>query len=204
MRVPILMAILALGCLGMSKKPQISVRFHTETNKQDSDTFSMPVKLKNIQRSTYVNRVPDLSERNIQSIYPFPAADGSWGCVFMLDPNGRLRLETISTEHRGEALIIFVATPNGMHQVTDMIIDRPVTDGVISVPSGLSQIEVAVLRQRFPVLGEGKTKKKPTKKKKFDPEDWSGNPDVEPAPAPNAAEPPPTPTKGEPLPRVAD
>ena len=161
---------LALPSHGMSQKPAITVRFHTETNARDSDTFAMPVNLFYQRRQAYLNRVPDFSEKQIQSIFPFQAKDGTWGCVFQLTGQGRIRLESLSSETRGTALVVFVGTKGGQHQVVDMVIDRPVTDGIISVPQGLTELEILALRKQFKEMGA----KKPDAggQKKSDPTDW--------------------------------
>jgi hypothetical protein len=201
----------------MSQKPKVTVRFHTETNKQDGNTFAMPVKLKFQQRQTYLARVPEFSERNIQAIYPFRSSDGSWGCVFQLDPQGRLRLETMSSEAQGSALVVFIGTKNGQHQVVDMLIDKPVLDGIITVPRGITDLEALVLSQQFPVIGQEKNKKKkPAAPKKDDPTDWTidrkrnheqppAAPGTSPAAAPRTAAPTAARKTPEPiLPRAAD
>ena len=144
---------LPLPTRAMSQKPQITVRFHTEANPNDGDSFAIPVNLFYQQKKVYLSRVPDLSEKQIERILPFPAKDGSWGCVFKLNPQGRIRLETMSGEIRGSALVVFVATKTGQHQVADMIIDRVVTDGIITIPRGLTELEVAILKKQFKIIG---------------------------------------------------
>ena len=63
-----------------------------------------------------------------------------------------------------------------------MIIDRIVSDGVISVPRGITELEMLVLRDQFKVLGADKPK--PVKKEtKDDVTDWSiHRPTPQPAP----------------------
>lgn len=168
-----LASAVVLGTLpasAMSSKPKVSVRFYTETNAQIGSTFAMPARLDNMQRDAHLNRVPEFSELQITAIFPFPATDGTWGCAFRLSEQGRIRLETLSTESRGTALVVIIGTKKGQHQVTDMMIDRPVTDGVITVPKGITDIEIAVMRQQFKVLGVEKVK--PVKEKKDDGTDW--------------------------------
>jgi hypothetical protein len=142
--------------LGMSTKPTITVRFHVETNARDGDSFALPVNLANARRRTHVERIPAISERQVTSIYPFLTGDGSWGCTFKLDAEGRIRLETLSSEQRGLAIVVFTSTKTGLHQVTDMVIDRPVTDGIITIPTGLSDGEVIALQKQFDLIGQKK------------------------------------------------
>ena len=158
MRFPLLcIAIASLAfrppCHAMSKKEDITVRFHTEANRNDSDTFSIPVNLLYQRRQAYLSKVAGLSEKQIEKILPFPAPDGSWGCVFKFNPMGRIRLEAMSAEIRGSALVVFVSTKAGHHQVADMIVDRPVTDGIITVPRGLTEFEIEMLKKQFKILG---------------------------------------------------
>ena len=159
MRLPLLCtAILSLVlshvCPAMTKKTPIAIRIHTEANKNDTDTFSIPVNLIYQRRQAYLSKIADISEKMIERILPFPAKDGSWGCVMKLNPMGRIRLENMSGTLRGSALVIFVTTAASRHQVADMIIDRVVTDGIITIPRGLTDFEVALLKKEFKILGE--------------------------------------------------
>ena len=137
----------------MSQKAEITVRFHTEANPNDGESFATPVNLFYQHRQVYLSRVPDVSEKQIEKILPYPAKDGSWGCVFKLNSQGRMRLETMSGEIRGSALVVFVSTKSGQHQVADMIIDRPVSDGIITIPRGLTEFEIALLKKQFKIIG---------------------------------------------------
>ncbi len=165
MKFRILAAILAMGAsaLGSSQKPKVTVRFHPEVNPNDGATFSMPVKLQYQRRAAYVARVPVFSEKQIKAIYPFPADDGTWGCFFQLDDQGRIRLESVSSEQLHTALVLFIGTKTGQHQVIDMLIDKPITSGTITIPRGMTEAEVFVMKQQFPVIGEEKGKKKKAK-----------------------------------------
>lgn len=145
---------LPLPARAMSKKSDITVRFHSEANKNDSEAFAIPVTLIYQRRQAYLSRIPDFSEKQIESILPFPAKDGSWGCVFRLTPQGRIRLETMSGEIRGSALVVFIGTKAGQRQVADMIIDRPVSDGIISISRGLNPLEILLLKKEFKTMGE--------------------------------------------------
>ncbi len=141
--------VLALACLGMAKKPSVTVRFYAEANARDGEPFSKPITMHNPERQAYIERVPSVSEQSIKAMYPFQAADGSWGASFKLDNKGRIDLEAVSGERRGSSMVIFVVTPKGIHQVTDMIIDRKVRDGVITIPRGLTELEVAELTKEY-------------------------------------------------------
>ena len=55
----------------------------------------------------------------------------------------------LSTERRGSSMVIFVVTPKGIHQVIDVLIDKKVRDGVITIPSGLTALEIAALKKEY-------------------------------------------------------
>lgn len=154
------LVLFAAASLGMSSKPKVTVRFHSETNRNDSSSFATPVKLHYANREAYINRVPDFSERNIKAIFLWKNADGKWGCAFKLNDSGRIRLETLSSDNRGSAIIALIGTKQGVHQVVDMVIDRPITDGIVTIPTGITDIEMLVLKSQFPIMGAVKGKKK--------------------------------------------
>ncbi len=152
----LLIVLLAVSCLGMAKKKSaVTVRFHSETNPNDTSTFGMAVTLTNPDRQAFVSKIPDFSEADISAIYPFPADDGTFGCTFKLDAHGKLALETMSRDKTGKVL---VAVING-RQVENMIIDRPVSDGIVTVHNGLFPAEIALLQKKFPTLGQTGKKK---------------------------------------------
>ena len=177
MKFRILAVILAFGAsaFGSSSKPKVTVRFHAEVNPNDGTSFAMPVNLQYQRRAAHVSRVPVFNEKQIQAIYPFEADDGTWGCYFQLDVQGRIRLETMSSEQMHTALVLFLGTKSGQHQVIDMLIDKPISTGAITVPRGMTAAEVVVMKEQFPVIGEEKNKRKKVaepKPKKVDPNDY--------------------------------
>lgn len=167
-----LLVLAAVSSLGMSSTPKVTVRFHSEANRNDTSSFSAPIKLAYAQREAFINKVPEFSERNIKAIYPWKTSDGTWGCAFKLNDSGRIRLETISSDNRGAAMVAFIGTKKGMHQVIDMVIDRPINDGIVAIPRGITDIEMLVLKNQFKVLGEEPEPKKKKDEKPADPLDW--------------------------------
>lgn len=152
----LLPGLLALAALGMSKPPPITVRFYVEANARDGDAFAKPITLHNPEREAYIERVPSISEQSIKAMYAFQAKDGSWGVAFKLDPKGRMDLEVASTAKRGGSMVVFVMTPKGVHQVIDMLIDKPVRDGIITIPKGLTEKEIASLSKVYPLIGQAR------------------------------------------------
>jgi len=152
----LLSASLACAFLGMGNKPVISVRFYAEANKQDTERFARPITLRNPPREAFVESVPTIHEKQIRAVYPFQAKDGSWGCAFKLDNSGRINLEVVSTTRRDGTLVAFVGTKAGVHQAAELFIDKPIRDGIISIPNGLTELQIAAITKSWPVLGQKK------------------------------------------------
>jgi hypothetical protein len=151
--LPIL--LLALCCLGMGqKKPGLSVRFYTQTAQSDSETFAVPVTLLSGQQ-TYLDEIAAISEHDIVAIYPFTVPDGSGGCTLKLDDHGTIALDTVSVTKRGTLLICAI---DG-RQVADILIDKRIVDGIVTIPGGITTDEMKELLKKYPVLGGGGKKK---------------------------------------------
>lgn len=153
---PLLLALSAPTLLGMGDKPDVTVRFFVEANANDTDKFATPIRLQNPPREAFIEKIPAIHEREFRAVYPFRAKDGSWGCAFSLDQSGRIDLEVLSTGRRGSSVVVFLATKAGTHQVVDMLIDKPIHDGIISIPYGLTDLEIAAITKSWPVIGQKK------------------------------------------------
>jgi len=151
------LVLLALALAGFSQKlKHCTVTFHVEANKKDGGPFSVPVMVKNPPREIFVEKMASITEREIQSIFPFAANDGTMGCAFKLDDHGRVWLDSLSIEHLGQSLVAFINN----RQVIDMIIDKRVSDGIITIQSGLTNEEIEILKMKFPLITNGKHKAK--------------------------------------------
>ena len=131
-------------------KPPLSVRFHSTANPMEGEPFVMKVKVPNPTREVTIHKVPEISEQDIAAVYPFGAPDGTLGCSFKLDTHGAIGLDTLSVDKRGTILVALVNN----RVVTAMMVDRRVADGIITISSGLSTAEVAMLQKRFRTLGQ--------------------------------------------------
>lgn len=152
----LLAALLPLLLLGMASKATIQVRFFAEAKMQDTEKFARPIQFRNPPREGYIQRIPTIHEGQIKSIYPFQATDGTWGCAFILDNDGRINLEVASTERRGSYLVAFVSTKKGTHQVVELLVDKVIRDGIISIPNGLTELEIVGLTKAFKIAGQKK------------------------------------------------
>jgi len=147
--------LLALALIAAASKPKLTIRFYTEANASSGSGFTMSAQMPDSARKLTLSKIAQISEGDIVAIYPFPVADGTIGCSFKLDLHGKVALDSLSSESHGGLLVGFV---NG-RAVTAMVIDRRVSDGIITIPSGLTPAEVEMMRKNFPTLGEKKSKK---------------------------------------------
>ena len=83
---------------------------------------------------------------------PYPAQNGSFGALFQLDDHGRTVLDTLSVERRGGFLFVLI---NG-RMITELRIDKRVSDGKIYVPSGLTAADVELMKKQWHSPGERK------------------------------------------------
>ena len=79
--------------------------------------------------------MPWISEQDVTAFSAYPAQDGTYGALIQLDEHGRVVLDTLSVERRGGFLFVFV---NG-RLITQLQVDKRVSDGKIFIPSGLTR-----------------------------------------------------------------
>jgi hypothetical protein len=147
--LPWLAAAVLLGATGAAKKPPLDLRIHTEGMAAEAPTFAFPATLLN-GKPVHLARMPLLTQREVGAVYPFTAADGSEGVYLKLDNHGSGLLKQHTMNRRGGTLAVFL---NG-RQISNLLVDRPVTDGIVAIPRGLSAEDIQLLTSFFPVLGE--------------------------------------------------
>lgn len=147
--------LVAIACLaltaGAKKQKAVSLRVHPEGGTEGGQ-FSKPIELINQKKVVNMATMPLLNEADIISAYAFPDPNGSgtYGAYFKLEPHGAKLLEQQTLSQRGTYLLVFF---NGRH-VTDLMIDRPVQDGLFAIPAGLTPMEADLLKYDFPVIGQ--------------------------------------------------
>jgi hypothetical protein len=147
----LLLPVVALLFVAAGKKqPELTVRFFAEANPKDTDTFATAVQLQYPPRKAFVQKIPVISERDVLAIYPFQASDGTMGCAFKLDNHGRIAIDSLSIEKRGSSLVAVV----NERQVIDMLIDKRVSDGIITIPRGLTVQEAMMIQEKFNTIGQ--------------------------------------------------
>jgi hypothetical protein len=128
-------------------------RVHLEANARDGEVFAQPIR-SITGRAVYIEKIPWLSERDVRRFYPYRAADGSYGALLELDDHGRTVLDSMSVEHRGSYLYVFI---NG-RPLTELQVDRRVSDGRIYLASGLTESDIKSMARDWKLIGGGKTK----------------------------------------------
>jgi len=143
------LTLAALLCTGGAKKPPFELRIHHEGLAAEAPSFAFPATLLD-GTPTHLARMPLITHREIRGIYPFDAADGSRGVYLQLDPHGAGLLNQHTSARQGGTLAVFL---NG-RQVSNLTVDRPVSDGIFSIPRGLTAEESELMATLFPVIGE--------------------------------------------------
>jgi hypothetical protein len=145
----------ALFCVAGAKKPTIDLRVHAEGTEAEAPTFAIPATLLN-GRPTFLQRMPLATQSEIEAVYPFAAADGSEGVYLKLGAHGSRLLQQHTMSQQGKMLVVML---NG-RMVSNLLVDRPIADGIVAIPRGLTQEDIAILTSSFPVLGQQNSTKK--------------------------------------------
>ena len=140
--------------LADAKSKKCTVRVHAQGNENDTSVFATPVTAPVSGKNIFIEKIPTISEHDVSAYRPYAAANGSFGVLLQLDDHGRLALDTLSVERRGGTLLVFV---NG-RLVTELFIDRRVSDGQIFIASGLTAADIASMQKSWPQIGAKKSK----------------------------------------------
>ena len=148
MRTAAVAALAGLLALSESEAKQHSTfRVHVEASANDGPVFSTQFRSQLSGKTVAIGKVPVISERDVTGLQVYRASDGSYGALFQLNDHGRLALDSLSIERRGGFLFVFV---NG-RPITELQIDRRVSDGKIYIASGLTTNEIELLKKDWPV-----------------------------------------------------
>jgi hypothetical protein len=140
----------ALGWAGGDKK-NAQVSFHVETDVSDNPKMIFPYELQGKER--YFRRIPELSTSDFVAFSPFPADDqASYGALIQLKGSAGKRLNAVSTANQGKW---FVCQAFG-RLVDGVLIDQPVSDGVVIIWKGLTLEEIRELDKTMPRIGDKK------------------------------------------------
>jgi len=135
-----------------AKQRHCAFRIHAQANPQDTDVFSMSARATSSGKDIAIQKMPWITEHDVMAFSPYPGQNGSFGALFQLDDHGRVVLDTLSVERRGGFLFVFI---NG-RMITELHIDKRVSDGKIYIPSGLTAADVELMKKQWRLLGQRK------------------------------------------------
>jgi len=135
------------------KTPPASISFHMQGGAAEAPKFAR--KVKTMAGTHFFRKVPEISTKDIIAFSPFPADDNrTYGIVFKINPQATRRLQAATTMNRGKFLLALV---NG--QALGVVrIDKPVTDGMLVIWSGIKLNEIQLYDQVAPRIGEDQKK----------------------------------------------
>jgi len=137
---------------GMAKQRHCTFQVHAQANPQNTEVFATSVRAQISGKNVTIEKMPWLSERDVIAFSPYPALNGSYGALIQLDEHGRLVLDTLSIERRGSFLFVFI---NGRF-ITELQIDKRVSDGKIYIPSGLTASDIDLMKKDWRLIGQRK------------------------------------------------
>jgi hypothetical protein len=145
-------------CVGLAlinaaaKQRHCTFRVHAQANPKDTDVFSISTRATSSGKNVAIQKLAWITENDVMAFSPYPAQDGTFGALFQLDDHGRTVLDTLSIERRGGFLFVFI---NG-RMITELQIDKRVSDGKIYIPSGLTVADVELMKKQWRSPGERK------------------------------------------------
>jgi hypothetical protein len=137
---------------GLAKQQHCMFRVHAQANQQDTTVFATSVRAQVSGKDVAIEKIPRISEQDVIAFYPYPAANGTYGALFQLDEHGRIALDALSIERRGSLLFVFI---NG-RPITELQIDKRVSDGKIYIPSGLTAGDINLMKKDWRLIGQRK------------------------------------------------
>jgi hypothetical protein len=135
---------------GVAKQRHCTFRVHAQANPRDTEVFATSVHAQISGKDVAIEKMPWLSEHDVLGFSSYPAPNGTYGALIQLDEHGRVVLDTLSVERRGRFLFVFI---NG-RLITELEVDRRVSDGKIYIPSGLTAADIDLMKKDWRLIGQ--------------------------------------------------
>src|SRR5436305_15225738 len=148
----ILLCLLWAPIAGIAKQRHCTFRVHAQANPRDTEVFATSVRAQISGKDVAIEKMPWISEHDVIGFTPYPAQNGTYGALIQLDDHGRVVLDTLSVERRGGFLFVFV---NG-RAITELQIDKRVSDGKIYIPFGLTAADIDLMKKDWRLIGPRK------------------------------------------------
>jgi hypothetical protein len=148
----IVLCLLWAPVAGVAKQRHCTFRVHAQANPRDTEVFATSVRAQFSGKEIAIEKIAWISERDVIAFSPYSGRDGTYGVLIQLDEHGRVVLDTLSIERRGSFLFVFI---NGRF-ITELQIDKRVSDGKIYIPSGLTAADIDLMKKDWRLIGEKK------------------------------------------------
>lgn len=143
------MLLSSCGYMTGREKPKFTVSFHTQGSDMDSPRSIFRQVIPGQQHATVFKLVPEFTQNNVAAFKSFPAPSGNAnGVMLRLDFRGTNSLDLVSRTRTGEIMLTMV---NG-RPVDYVTLDRPVSDGVITIWEGISDEVIAEMTKKYPSI----------------------------------------------------
>src|SRR5438105_313142 len=146
------LCLLCAPVAGFAKQRHCTLRVHAQAHPRDTEVFAASVRAQVSGKEVAIEKMPWISERDVMAFSAYPARDGTYGALIQLDEHGSVVLDTLSIERRGRFLFVFI---NGRF-ITELQIDKRVSDGKIYIPSGLTTADIDLMKRDWRLIGERK------------------------------------------------
>jgi hypothetical protein len=136
----------------VAKQRHCTFRVHAQANPRDTEVFATSVRAQISGKNVAIEKMPWISEQDVTAFSPYPAQNGTYGALIELDDHGRVVLDTLSIERRGSFLFVFI---NG-RLITELNVDKRVSDGKMYIPSGLTAADIDLMKKDWRLIGQRK------------------------------------------------
>jgi hypothetical protein len=136
----------------VAKQQHCTFRVHAQANPRDTEAFATSGRGQVSGKDVAIEKIPWISERDVSAFSFYPARDGTYGVLIQLDEHASVVLDTLSIERRGRSLFVFI---NGRF-ITELQIDKRVSDGKIYIPSGLTAADIDLMKKDWRPIGRRK------------------------------------------------
>ncbi len=143
-----LLAVALFAPAASARKPHCMFRVHAQANERDTEVFASAIKAKASGKDVAIEKAARITEDEVVAFTLYQAPDGTLGALLQLDEHGRLALDAVSVEHRGQHLFIFL---NG-RPLTELLVDKRVSDGKIYIPSGITVADLRLMKKDWKLI----------------------------------------------------
>ena len=138
----------------LSKKPKFTVSFHSQAGEAESPRSIFRYQMPGRSSPTIFKRVPEFTQENVAAFHAFPASNGNgYGVTLRLDFRGTNALDLMTRTRTGE---VALAVVNGS-PVDYLTIDRPVSDGVVTIWEGVTEPVLKLMEAKWPPINKLKS-----------------------------------------------